>query len=162
MSETLLQWSAQALYPPVTSGYPQPDVRGTHTCWDFDADADEYLYAPGSMPYAWDGGDVTVRVFYAMSTAHDPALHVCWSVAWERVGDEVLDIDAESFAAAQVLADHIPDTCGHVGCASITFTNAQIDSVVAGEYFRLKILRDIDNGDDATGDAELIMVDLIQ
>ena len=54
----------------------------------------------------------------------------------------------------------VPGTSGLVDVVSIAFTDgADMDSVAAGEGFRLKVTRDA-SSDDATGDAELRFVEL--
>jgi hypothetical protein len=84
-----------------------------------------------------------------------------WDIAWERIGEAVLDIDADSFATVQsVDATTVPATSGNVDIVSIAFTNgAQMDSVAVGEAFRIKVTRDAPN-DTATGDAELLRVEV--
>jgi hypothetical protein len=84
-----------------------------------------------------------------------------WDAAWERIGDQQLDIDADSFAAANSVDNTtVPGTSGLVDIVTITFTDgADMDSVAVGELFRLKITRDATN-DDATGDAELLALEI--
>jgi len=84
-----------------------------------------------------------------------------WDAAFERIGDQQLDIDGDSFAAVNSVDNTtVPDTCGYVDVVSIAFTDgADMDSVAAGEAFRLKITRDAAS-DDAAGDAELLMVEI--
>lgn len=54
----------------------------------------------------------------------------------------------------------VPGTSGLVDVVSVAFTaGADMDSVAAGESFRLKVTRDAAS-DTATGDAELIKVEL--
>jgi hypothetical protein len=62
----------------------------------------------------------------------------------------------------QAVTDAAPGTSGYVTIASIAFTDgAQMDSVAAGEGFRLSVIRDADNGSDTmTGDAELWAVEI--
>lgn len=84
-----------------------------------------------------------------------------WDAAFERIGDQQLDIDGDSFAAVQSVDNTtVPDTSGLVDIVSIAFTDgAQMDSVAAGEGFRIKINRDAVS-DDATGDGELVFVEI--
>jgi hypothetical protein len=111
------------------------------------------------MPRTYAGGGVTVYLHYAMTSA--TADTVDWDVAWERIGDQQLDIDADSFAAVNSVDNTtVPGTAGLVDVVSVAFTDgADMDSVAAGEYFRLKVTRDAAS-DDATGDAELLFVEL--
>jgi hypothetical protein len=55
--------------------------------------------------------------------------------------------------------DHCNGTSGLITITAVTFTDgADMDSVAAGNAFRLKVTRDAVN-DDMTGDAELIVVE---
>ena len=86
---------------------------------------------------------------------------VDWDAAFERIGDQQLDIDGDSFAAVQSVDNTtVPGTAGLVDIVSIAFADgAEMDSVAVGEGFRLSIQRDAAN-DDAAGDAELVFVEL--
>jgi hypothetical protein len=84
-----------------------------------------------------------------------------WDIAFERIGDQQLDIDGDSFAAVNSVDNTtVPGTTGLVDVVSIAFTDgADMDSVAAGELFRLKITRDAAS-DDAAGDAELHAIEI--
>jgi len=77
-----------------------------------------------------------------------------------------LDIDADSFAAMQDIGVTANGTSGIEVVGSITFTDgAQMDSIVAGDLFRLKIRRDADgtNGtDNIVTDMELLAVEVTE
>jgi hypothetical protein len=94
-----------------------------------------------------------------MSTAE--ALTIDWDAQFERIGDQQQDLDADGFAAVQSVDNTtVPGTSGLVDIVSIAFTDgAQMDSVAVGESFRLKVTRDAVS-DDATGDAELVKVEI--
>lgn len=159
---TLLIFSAlHAQFP--SSNYATIDQRNAstpHYVLDFDESTDESTIFSGIMPQAYSGGGVTVYLHFAMTTATSG--EVVWDGAFERIG-EVQDIDSDNFASAQSSgAITVSGTSGIPKICSIAFTDgAQIASIVAGEGFRLKITRDADNGDDdASGDAELIFVEI--
>lgn len=144
---------------PPASGYATLDTRNSHPVLDLDAAANEDAVFSGVMPQHYAGGGVTVYLHYAMSSATSG--DVDWDVAFERIGDQQLDIDGDSFAAVNS-ADNtvVPGTSGLVDVVSVAFTaGADMDSVAAGESFRLKVTRDAAS-DTATGDAELIKVEL--
>jgi len=84
-----------------------------------------------------------------------------WDAAFERIGDQQLDIDGDGFAAVNSVDNiTVPAICGYVDVVSVPFTDgADMDSVAAGEAFRIKITRDAIN-DDAAGDAELVAVEI--
>lgn len=158
--DSLLQWTAYHNEPPATA-YATLDTRNQHPVLDFDADTDESAVFSGVMPQHYAGTTgVTVLIHYAMTSAE--ANEVVWNAAFELVGDQQLDIDGDDFAAANATTVTVPGTSGLVDIASITFTDGvDMDSVAAGDGFRLKITRDADNGDDdATGDAELRWLEL--
>ena len=158
--DTLLIFTPQANEPPAAN-YATLDSRNGHLVLDFDADTDESAVFKGVMPRHYGGGGVTVYLHYGMSTA--VADGVVWTAAFERVSDSQQDIDADGFAAAQTITDTVPGTSGHVTIAAIAFTDgAQMDSIAAGEGFRLRLTRDANHATDdtATGDAELWAVEL--
>lgn len=156
--DTLLIFTPHsAEYP--TSNFATPDTRNQHPCLDFDASTNESVIFSAVMPQNYKGGGVTVYLHYAMTSATTNT--VDWDVAFERVGDQQLDIDSDSFAAVNSVNDTtVPGTSGYVDVVSCGFTDgADMDGVAAGETFRLQITRDAVS-DDATGDAELYMVEI--
>lgn len=159
--DSLIQWTAAANEPPA-SNFATLDLRNSHAVLDFDDTADEAAVFRGVMPQHYAGGGVTVYVHYAMTSATTGKVR--WDARFERIGDGQQDIDSDGFASAQsVNVAAVPGTSGHVDIQSIAFTNgAQMDSVAAGESFRLKIERKPSDGtnDTATGDAELLAVEL--
>jgi len=150
---------------PPSSNYATLDTRNQHPILDFDATTDEEAVFKGIMPQSYAGTTgVTVYIHYAMSTANG-SVYVVWQAAFERVSDSVQDIDSDGFEAFNSTGQvAVPGTLGHVDVASIAFTDgSDMDSVVAGDGFRLKIRRDADGtsaDDDATGDAELWAVEI--
>lgn len=145
---------------PVASNFATLDLRNVHPVLDFDATTNESAVFSAVMPqnYAASTG-VTVYLHYAMTSAE--ADTVDWDVAFERIGNEQLDIDADSFAAVQSVDNiTVPGTTGLVDIVSVAFTaGAQMDSVVKGEGFRMKVTRDAAS-DDATGDAEIRFIEI--
>jgi len=136
------------------------DTRNSHPVLDADATTNESAVFSAVMPQHYAGTTgVTVYIHYSMSTA--TADTVDWDAAFERIGDQQLDIDGDSFAAVQSVDNTtVPGTSGLVDVVSIAFTDgAQMDSVAVGELFRLKITRDAAS-DDAAGDAELHAVEI--
>jgi len=157
--DTLYTWTPYANEPP-SSNYATLDTRNLHPCLDFDATTNEYAIFSGVMPQHYAGTTgVTVYIHYAMSSA--TADTVDWDAEFERIGDQQLDVDGDSFAAANSVDNTtVPGTSGLVDVVSIAFTDgADMDSVAAGELFRLRISRDASN-DDAAGDAELFAVEI--
>jgi len=156
--DSLLQWHPYNNEPP-SSNYATLDTRNSRPCLDFDATTNESAVFSGVMPQHYGSSGVEVYIHYAMSSAE--ANTVDWDAAFELVGDQDLDVDGDDFAAVNSTDDTtVPGTTGLVDIISIAFTDgADMDSVTAGDGFRLKITRDA-SSDDATGDAELYWVEL--
>lgn len=156
---SLVAFRATANHPPA-SAYATPDTRNSHPVLDFDAATDESAIFGGVLPRHYSGGGVTVRLGWLASSATTG--DVVWNGAFERHDDDVTDLDADSFAAAQAATATTASGSGEVQYTDIAFTDgAQMDSLAAGESFRLKITRDADNvSDTMTGDAELLSVEI--
>lgn len=133
------------------------NFRNQHPVLEFDETTDENAVFTGILPNQYSGNGVTVYIHYAMATNNTGDIN--WEASFERIGDQVLDIDSDSFATAQTATETVPATIGHVSIIGISFTDgAQMDALVAGESFRLKITRDAT--DTAIGDAHLIAVEI--
>ncbi len=156
--DTLCIFTASANIPPA-SNYASVDLRNNHLVLDFDDTTNESAVFEGVMPRNYGGGGVTVYLHYAMTTAVSGDID--WDVAFERIGDQQLDIDSDSFAAVNSVDNTtVPATSGNVDIVSIAFTDGvDMDSVAVGEAFRLKITRDAAS-DTASGDAELLRVEI--
>lgn len=152
--DTLLIFTPLQNEPPA-SNFATIDTRNQHPVLDFDATTNESAVFSAVMPRNYASGGVTVYIHYAMTSAE--ANTVDWDVAFERIGDQQLDIDGDDFAAVNSVDNTtVPGTTGLVDIVNVTFTDgADMDSVAVGEGFRLKITRDAAS-DDATGDAELL------
>lgn len=156
--DTLVIFTSLHNEPP-SSNPATLDIRNQHPVLDFDATTKEAAVFSGVMPRNYGNGGVTVYIHYAMSSA--TSNDIDWDASFERIGDQQQDIDSDGFAAANsVDTTTVPGTSGNVDIVSIAFTNgADMDSIVAGEAFRLKIERDAPN-DSAAGDAELLAVEI--
>jgi len=144
---------------PPSSNYATLDHRGNHPVLDFDDSTDESAEFSGILPNQYGGGGVTVYLHYSMTSATSG--NVDWDVSFERIGDQQLDIDSDSFATAKSVDDTtVPSTTGNVDVVSISFSDgSDMDSVAAGELFRIRVTRDASE-DTASGDAELHAVEI--
>jgi len=147
---------------PPSSNYATLDTRNLHPTLDFDGATDEEAVFTGWLDAdAYDGGGLTVLVYVAFTSATSGTSR--WQADIERMDTSSLDIDSDSFTGSfQSAAGSAPGTSGQVIAVSIAFTSgAQMDSLAAGEMFRLKIRRDADGTsgtDDITTDAEVLCV----
>lgn len=158
---TLVTFLPYANEPPATI-YATLDTRNAHPVLDFDGSADEEAVFTAVMPAHYAGGGVTVKAHIAFTSAVSGTANV--EVSFERI--TALDIDADSFATMTDGSVTPNGTSGIETVLSINFANgAAMDSVVAGDLFRLKIRRDADgtNGtDDITTDMELIGIEIVE
>lgn len=148
---------------PPASAYATFDVRNAHPTLDFDGStADEEAVFTGVLPRNYAGGGLTVYCHVAFAAAISGNGRI--QVGIERMDASSLDITADSFAAFQSTGVTAPGTSGQIVVGTITFTSgAQMDSLAAGEPFRLKIRRDMDGTsgtDDITTDMELLAVEV--
>lgn len=141
--------------PPAAS-YATLDTRNNHPVLDFDAAADESAIFTDVLPADYSGAGIRIYLYWAASTA--VAGDVVWNAAIERIDLSSLDIDADGFAAVKAATTTAPATSGMVVRTTINFSDgAEMDSLAAGELFRLKVTRDADNvADTMAGDAELL------
>lgn len=158
--DTLVSFSATDNHPPATV-YATITVRNSHPILNFDPGTDEHAIFASVLPRNYAGGGLTVTVTWMAATATSG--NVIWNAAIERDNTAGPDLDTDDFATAQAAsASAASGTCGILTAATIAFTSgAQMDSLAAGETFRLKITRDADNGSDTmAGDAQLVSVEV--
>jgi hypothetical protein len=130
--------------------------RNGHPIIAFDDTADENIIFEGTMPKDYDGSsDIKVRVFWAADGVTTGT--VDWEAAFERGNADGLDLDSDSFAAAQTVVDTTAGTDGQMSVAEIPFTNAQADGVQPSEPYRLKLTRDASGGT-MSADAQVVRV----
>ncbi len=155
--DTLCVLLPHAYFPPATA-YATRDTRNNTPVLDFDATTDESAMWLDILPVRYAGGGITVEIVFAATSATSG--DVVWCAQIERIGSERQDLDADGFASAKTVTVTTSGTSGYTKKASLSFANgAEMDSVAAGEAFRVKIYRDADNtADTATGDAELVAV----
>jgi len=142
---------------PPSANFATFDTRNSHAILDFDDTTSEScVFGNLVMPSNYAGGGLTIVLGIAMTSATTNA--VVFSAAMELVGNSSQDIDSDGFATAVNSSSiTVNGTTGNVFDVTITLTDgAQMDSVTAGDRFRLKIARlPADGGDTAAGDAEL-------
>lgn len=143
-----------------TSAFATLDVRNAHPVLDFDADTDENAVFGLVLPRHYAGGGLTVSLYWMASSATTG--DVKWDVAIERHQADTDDLDSDTFASAQTTTVTTVGTSGAVNVDTVAFTSgAQMDSLAAGESFRIKVTRDANAaGDTMSGDAEILRVEI--
>lgn len=158
-SKIIKNWSAtDASFP--ASGYATLDTRNTHPVLDFSTGTtNRRCFFQGVIPDNYDGEDIEVVLFMTMTSATSGS--IVMSVRIENMSG--LDITSDSFTAGYPNATiAVPSPAGTMFEATITLTGANLDSVAAGNPFRIEVLRDTPNraGDTASGDMELHLVEM--
>jgi hypothetical protein len=142
---------------PPASNYATVDTRNSIMVLEFDAATDESAVFVGVIPEAASlGSGLKIRIHWMADTATSGTCR--WGVQIERMNT---DEDSDSFDTAATAGSTTNGTSGIITTTEITITT--IDSVAAGESYRLKVFRDADGTsgtDDMTGDAQLVAVEV--
>lgn len=146
---------------PPASAFATLDTRNSVPVLDFDDTTDESAVFGGVLPNNYAGGGLTVTLVWMATSATSGG--VSWDVSIEAHPDDTFDIDSDGFAAANNSGSATTASAtGEQQYTDITFTDgADMDSLAAGQSFRLKVTRDADGTtatDDLSGDAELLRV----
>lgn len=157
--DTLGTFAPQDNEPP-PSAFATFDLRNGHPVLDFDATTDESAIFTDVLPRNYAGGGVTINIHWTATSATSGTCR--WQAQIESI--DAQDIDTDGYASTQSTGGTAAGVSGVETVTAITCTNgSQMDSLVAGGAFRLKITRDADGTsgtDDMAGDAELLIVEL--
>lgn len=140
-----------------SSNYAAMSLVNQRPALAFDAATNETAQWTAIAPQDLTGA-LTAIVTYIMASATTGDVDV--DVSIEAVSDgDATDLDAgDSFDTVNSTDNTtVPGTAGHIDQISVTLTNA--DSIAAGDYFRLRLLRDAVS-DTAAGDMYVLAVEL--
>jgi hypothetical protein len=141
---------------PPASNFATLDTRNSIAVLDFNDTTDESAVFVGIIPEGASlGSGLKVFIHWMASTATSDNCR--WGVQFEKSGT---DLDTDSFDTATEAHSAANGTSGIETVTEITATT--IDSLAAGDRFRLKVFRNADDAtnDTMTGDAELIAVEI--
>ena len=149
-------------FVPDATAHPDRGVVEDRIYLAFDADTPETCYCKAfRVPTAHTGtGTLKVDVCYSMATATSGTVE--FEAACESITDGDHDLDAGSnFDTASAGTETVPGTAGNSSTITISPSS---DSAAAGDYFRLSLARDADDGtnDTATGDARVWWVSVYE
>lgn len=129
-------------------------TRNNHKIRAYDDTTTEESLWQAYMPGGYTGGDLTVTLTWMADSATTG--DVVWGIAFER-HDSATDLDSDSFATEQTVVGSTGATAGASNTTSLVFTSAQLDGIVAGDHFRIRIRRLGANGSDTmVGDSQLL------
>jgi hypothetical protein len=140
--------------PPATA-FATLDTRNSILVLDFDDATDESAVFVSVIPEAASlGSGLKIRLHWMATTATSG--NCVWDVSLERM---TTDLDSDSFDTIASATAAANGTSGILTVTEITLTT--IDSVTAGDGYRLKVNRDANNASDTmSGDAELVVVEI--
>ena len=154
VSKTYAIFTALDNQPPAAD-YATLDTRNSIACLDFDDATDESAVFISIIPEGASlGSGLKIRLHWMATTATSG--DAVWDVSLERM---TTDLDSDSFDTIASGTATANGTSGILTVTEITLTT--IDSVTAGDGYRLKVTRDANNGSDTmTGDAELVVCEV--
>lgn len=144
------------------SGQASIQRRNGHMLIGFNDNGDDKVDFEFIMPQHYAGTTgVTVYIYWISGTGGVNG-DVIWDISFERHEDDAFDLDSDGFAAANSVTDAAASVVGEISVASVAFTDgADMDSVAAGESFRMRVSRDADNASDThTGGAQIVRVEI--
>ncbi len=155
----LLNQDDQAL--PAGAGVAALETRNRHRVLAFDDTTIEEAIFEGVLPRHYANGGITVLIIWAPQTSVTVAHRTRWGGSFERMEDNGLDIDADSFATEKTVDANPRATSGLLTYTQLAFAQNEIDGVLPGESFRFKLRRVANHAnDDMVGDAEVLRVEL--
>jgi hypothetical protein len=134
---------------PPASNFATLDTRNSIAVLDFDDSTEESIDVVDVLPEAANvASGLKVRLFLACTSATSGDIR--FGAKFEKYGT---DIDSDSFDTATEATIAASGTSGIEVVLEITCTT--IDSIVAGDRYRLRVYRDTSGADTVTGDVEL-------
>lgn len=122
--------------------------------FEFDDATDEYMDFGAVMPEHYSGNGIEVEIAWYADTATSNA--VVWRAAFRRL-DSAEDLGSSHTYSYQTTTTTTANDVEKINVTTISFSSSQIDGVVAGDPFILRISRDADNASDTmAGDAQLV------
>jgi hypothetical protein len=157
-TRTLYEWDMHHANVPATNA-AVPSFRNNHLVYNFDSTTQQTLYLPGVMPRGATLGSLGVKLTWTAGVATG---NVLWVGSFERHEDNAFDLDADGFGDLLSRDATAPGSIGLTKTAYIRFSSgSNIDSIAAGESFRLRISRDAPS-DGMSGNAQLKNVELVE
>lgn len=138
---------------PATAGAEQKQTDGTNFSYytlNFDKDADESAYWELIVPDDYDGGNITVNIWYKTTVTEGTVVFEVKTLGREE-GEA---FDSALGTGQSNPADTVPATAGNIGiCAPSAFSPGWS----AGDLVIIKLMRDVSE-DTAAADISVVMV----
>lgn len=164
---------------PLSAEPPSANVATVGSILTVSADADEKVtpvlkFDPGStiehadfaivMPPWYDGGGVTLTIFWTTDLASPTTESVKWDAIFKSFTADVDDLEIKAFGAApagNTVTSDAPAAGGRIIEATLTVADgSDLDNIAKDEYAHMRIERDsADGGDDLnSNDAMLVKI----
>lgn len=155
-NDTLILWNAINGELP-SSGAAAFDVRNGRVCLDFSDITQECVCFSSIMPNNYSGSGIGIYLHHASSGTTG---NIGWIIDFERIGDRQQDIDTDGFSVSQAIGPvDVSSTAGEIDIVYTNMPSSGIDGIVAGEFFRMRVKRDVAT-DTLASDAELYAIEL--
>lgn len=142
---------------PPAANYATDGIRNGQPVLLFDGSVDQDAIFSDIMVRHYSAGGITAYLHASFTSALSGTSR--WEISFERVTGN--DKDADSFATAKSLTITPNGSSGIETIGSVAFTNGEIDSIVAGDHYRVRVRRTpTDAADDVPTDAELGAMEL--
>lgn len=143
----------------VPAGGPKQRNRNGQKYLGYDDTTQQWAFFRFIMPRHYSGNGLTVYLHFAMTSAISGNIRA--QTKFERIG-QVQDVDSDNFAAANSLGDTaVPGTSGIPKIVAIAHANgSEIASIAAGELCRLGVSLYSGSTSNATGNRELMGVEI--
>jgi len=157
LTKSLVRFTGYGSNQPPATNFATLDTRNSIAVLDFDDTTDKSAIFVSVCPQGANlSSGLSITLIWTASTATSGAC--VWDASIERM---TTDIYTDSFDTAASVTATTNATSGVPNYSTITLTT--IDSLTAGDGFRLKITRDANNASDTMlQDAELIAVEVQQ
>ena len=158
-SSTLATFTAQSNSAP-SSSFATFDTRNDHVVLDYTSTTMQYGIFADIMPQNYVTSTMAQIVTYWTSTSTTGVLVAM--ADFERIGLGSQDIDTDGYNTSSTASTSVSATSGNTFTITFNLTNANLDAVLAGEPYRLRIGRTKSSVEDTIEDAELNFIKIIQ
>ncbi len=134
--------------------------RNGHPIVTFSSTVDQNADYSGQISRDYANAALTADLYWAAATAI--VGDVKWDLQFERLAAGGQDLDVDGFAAARTGTSTTAGAAGVLTLTSITFTQAQADSIVAGDPLRCRLTRDTTVVGNMAGLAQVLILSLRQ
>ncbi len=148
-------------YQPTSSATAALDIRNGSLILAFDGSVTENAHFTAIMPRFYAGQGIEVRILCTQESDTNTTHLAVFEVAFDRFGEAAQSLDSASEGIAKTANMFISDTPGKLSIVNMNFLPTEVDGIMGGDMFRLRVSRlPGDPLDTVTGDAHVLRVEL--